>query len=254
MVDGFVSPGNITQDQTDRRLRLAATLDTFGILLPDNPGLKAFDKAGKDAEAVLQGDAAKAFDLSLESREMRDKYGRNPLGQALLAARRLVQAGVPYITINASGWDSHKRHFETMKQRTAEMDQGFAALLEDLSEKKLLDTTLVWWSGEFGRTPKIDWQEPWNGGRNHYGQCFTTVVAGGGFAGGRVLGESDERGENPSKRPVHPVDLLWSIYELSGIDPAGKLPNPRGLDLTILPPDGGKNKIRELYKNPEFKP
>ncbi len=254
IVDGFVPPGNVTQDQIDARMRLANTLDTFGAYLADNPGLKAFDKAGKDAEAILQGDAAKAFDLSLESPEMRDKYGRNSFGQALLAARRLVQAGVPYITINASGWDSHKRHFETMKQRTAEMDQGFAALLEDLSEKKLLDTTLVWWSGEFGRTPKIDWQEPWNGGRNHYGQCFCTVVAGGGFAGGRVLGESDARGENPARRPVHPVDLLWSIYELTGIDPAGKLPNPRGMDLTILPPDGGKNKISELYKNPESKP
>lgn len=254
IVDGFVPPGNITPDQIDSRRQLSVTLDTFGVLLPDNPGLKAFDKAGKEAEAILTGDAAKAFDLSLESPEMRDKYGRNALGQALLAARRLVQAGVPYITINASGWDSHKRHFETMKQRTAEMDQGFAALLEDLSEKKLLDTTLVWWSGEFGRTPKIDWQEPWNGGRNHYGKCFCTVVAGGGFAGGRVLGESDARGENPVKRPVHPADLLWSIYELSGIDPAGKLPNPRGLDLTILPPDAGKNKVGELYKNPETKP
>jgi len=254
IVDGFVPPGNVTQDQIDARRRLAGTLDTFGAYLSDNSGLKAFDKAGKDAEAILQGDAAKAFDLSLESPEMRDKYGRNSFGQALLAARRLVQAGIPYITINASGWDSHKRHFETMKQRTAEMDQGFAALLEDLSEKKLLDTTLVWWSGEFGRTPKIDWQEPWNGGRNHYGKCFCTVVAGGGFAGGRVLGESDARGENPVKRPVYPVDLLWSIYELAGIDPSGKLPNPRGMDLTILPPDGGKNKISELYKNPEFKP
>ena len=77
---------------------------------------------------------------------------------------------------------------------------------------------------------------------------------GGGFAGGKVLGESDARGEHPAKRPVHPVDLLWSIYELTGIDPAGKLPNPRGMDLTILPPDGGKNKISELYKNPESKP
>ncbi|MDD5727488.1 MAG: DUF1501 domain-containing protein [Victivallales bacterium] len=254
VVDGFVPPGSITGEQIRNRTRLAAALDTFGALLSDNPELRAFDKAGAEAEAIISGDAAKAFDLSLESKEMRDKYGRNTLGQSLLAARRLVQAGVPYITINASGWDSHKRHFETMKRRTAEMDQGFAALLEDLSGKKLLDTTLIWWSGEFGRNPKIDWQEPWNGGRNHYGKCFCAVVAGGGFAGGKVLGESDAQGENPVKRPVHPVDLLWSIYELCGIDPAGKLPNPRGLDLTILPAGGGKNKIRELYKNPELKP
>ncbi len=253
-VDGFVPPGNVTPEQIARRLKFADSMDTFGKAVPDHSALKEFDFQGEQAQKIISGGDAKAFDLNLESKEMRDRYGRNPFGQACLAARRLVEAGVPYITINAQGWDSHKRHFETMKQRTAEMDQGFAALLEDLSEKKLLDTTIVWWSGEFGRTPKIDVGEPWNGGRNHYGKCFSAVVAGGGFAGGRVLGESDARGENPVKRPVYPVDLLWSIYELAGIDPAGKLPNPRGLDLTILPADGGKNKIVELYRNPEVKP
>lgn len=247
-VDGFVPPGNISRKQFAERLKFARSLDTLGNTQPGHPEFREFDKATDDALAIIQGSDAQAFDLSRESGEMRDRYGRNTFGQCCLAARRLVQAGVPYITINAQGWDTHKKHFESMKRLAPQFDQGVAALLEDLAEKKLLDSTLIWCSGEFGRTPKIDVGEPWNGGRNHYGTCFSAMVAGGGFAGGRVLGESDARGEHPVKRPVHPVDLLWSIYELAGIDPAAKLPNPRGLDLTILPGDG-RNRLRELYKN-----
>ncbi|MBQ9775566.1 MAG: DUF1501 domain-containing protein, partial [Lentisphaeria bacterium] len=183
-----------------------------------------------------------------ETPAMRDRYGRNKFGQCCLAARRLVELGVPYITINASGWDTHKKHFEAMQKLGPEFDQGFSALLEDLSEKKLLDSTLIWCTGEFGRTPKVDYGEPWNGGRNHFCSCFSTVVAGGGFAGGKVIGASNATGERPVERPVSPVDLLWSLYELAGIDPAAKLPNPRNFDLTILPQGGGKNKLRELYK------
>lgn len=248
-VDGFVPPGNMTSEQIVRRNALLHQLDTM-----DAKGIGAledFDKAGIQANAVMTGKDVKAFDLSLETPTMRDRYGRNFLGQTMLVARRLVEAGVPYITINCPGWDSHKKHFETMKQRTAEMDQAFAALLEDLSEKKLLDTTLIWWSGEFGRSPKIDWQEPWLGGRNHHGKVFSTVVAGGGFKGGLVVGESDATASVPVKRPVTPANLLWSIYELAGIDPASPLPNPKGLDVPILPPEGKDGKLIELYKDPE---
>lgn len=250
-VDGFVPPGGLSQKQFADRLKLARELDTLGASLPDHPEFRAFDRATEEALAVIQGSDAQAFDLNRESAEMRERYGRNTFGQCCLAARRLVEAGVPYITINAQGWDTHKRHFESMKRLAPQFDQGVAALLEDLAEKGLLDSTLIWCTGEFGRKPKVDFGEPWNGGRNHYGDCFSVMVAGGGFAGGRVLGESDARGEHPVRRPVHPVDLLWSIYELAGIDPAAKMPNPRGLDLTILPPDGGKNKIRELYRKGE---
>lgn len=246
-VDGIVPPGGLSKEANRKRFELLAQLDRFD---PDGalPESRAFLAAGKAARALLEGDAAKVFDLSLESKEMRDRYGRNSFGQACLAARRLVEAGVPYVTINAQGWDSHKRHFETMAQRTKEMDQAFAALLEDLAEKKLLDTTLVWWSGEFGRTPKIDWNPPWNGGRNHFARCFSAVVAGGGFQGGKVVGESDATASNVVQRPVAPQDLLGSIYELCGIDPDGMLPNPRNLPVTILPPESSAGRLREIYK------
>ena len=115
------------------------------------------------------------------------------------------------------------------------MDQGMAALLQDLSDHGLLNTTIVWWGGEFGRSPKVQWEAPWNGGRGHFGNCFSDVVAGGGFKGGQVVGASDATGENVMDRPVRPEDLLGSILELLGIDPDGLMPNDRGLDIKVMP-------------------
>jgi len=117
-----------------------------------------------------------------------------------------------------------------------------AALLADLKDRGLLDTTIVWCSGEFGRGPKIDWQPPWNGGRNHYGNVFSVLVAGGGFKGGRIVGESDAKGEEVKTRPVYPVDLLGSIYQLAGIDVTAKLPHPMGAEAYVLPPPSEKVK------------
>lgn len=248
VVDGIVPPGNLNEKQLKARFELLKNLDTFGRTMPDNPVLREFDSAGDAAYETMTGDAAKVFDLNQETPEMRDRYGRNMFGQSCLAARRLVEAGVPYITINAQGWDSHKRHFETMKQRTAEMDQALAALLSDLAERNLLDQTIVWWSGEFGRTPKVDWNPPWNGGRGHYGKCFSAMVAGGGFMGGKVVGASDAKGENVLERPVYPQDLLGSIYELCGIDPEGQMPNPMNLKVPVLPPQSEGGRLKEIYQ------
>ena len=248
IVDGIVPPGGLTSEEIADRFTLLDRLDTFGRSFPENPALKAFDRAGIRARRVIEGDAAKVFDLSLETPEMSDRYGRTTLGQSCLVARRLVEAGVPYITINAQGWDTHKRHFETMKTKAAEMDRATTALITDLHEKGLLDSTIIWWTGEFGRTPKIDWEAPWNGGRNHYCKCFSSLVAGGGFAGGKVVGTSDEFAEKVVSRPVAPQDMLGSIYELCGIDPDGPLPNPIGLETTVLPPESQAGRLREIYR------
>jgi len=122
-----------------------------------------------------------------------------------------------------------------MRRRVPEMDKGMATLLQDLSDHGLLDKTIVWWGGEFGRTPKVMWEEPWNGGRGHHGEVFCSVVAGGGFKGGQVVGSSDAKGEQVKERPVYPCDLLGSMYALLGIDPDAKLPNPQGLDVRVTP-------------------
>jgi uncharacterized protein (DUF1501 family) len=175
------------------------------------------------------------FDLKQEKDDLRQQYGRTTFGQSCLMARRLVERDFPYITINYGGWDTHKQHFQAMRRKLPELDKGLATLLVDLSERGLLDSTIIWCCGEFGRTPKIAWDPPWEGGRHHYGKVFSALVAGGGFKGGRVVGCSDAKGEEVKDRPVYPCDLLGSIYELMGIDPEGKLPNPLGLPLTVTP-------------------
>ena len=248
IVDGMVPPGGLDDAAVAGRFDLLAELDSYRLAADGKTSTMAeFDAAGVAARRIIEGDAAKTFDLSLETKEMRDAYGRTHFAQSLLAARRLVEYGVPYITVNMPGWDSHKRHFETIERRTRELDKALAALLNDLKARKLLDTTLVWVTGEFGRTPKVDWDPPWNGGRNHYATCFSALVAGGGFKGGKQVGESDETASHPVSRPVSPVDLLGSVYELSGIDPDGPMPNPRGAKIKVLPPASKEGRLREIY-------
>ena len=168
LVDGYTPAGGVSRQDMERRFRLLDELDTFGKELEGHPEMAAFEQAGTNAKAILFGKAAEVFDLSKETDAMRKRYGMNRFGQSCLCARRLVEAGVPYITINASGWDTHKRHFETLNRIAPEMDRAVATLLCDLQERGLLDSTLVWWTGEFGRTPHVDWEAPWQGGRNHY--------------------------------------------------------------------------------------
>ncbi|MEI8196363.1 MAG: DUF1501 domain-containing protein, partial [Phycisphaerae bacterium] len=135
-------------------------------------------------------------------------------------------------------WDTHKAHFPAMRRMLPELDKGLSTLLQDLTERGLLDSTIVWCGGEFGRTPKVLWEAPWNGGRGHHGQVFSMLVAGGGFKGGQVVGASDATGEKVKDRPVYPCDLLGSMYELLGIDPDAKLPHPQGKDIRTTPQPG----------------
>ena len=245
-VEGIVAKGISDERQRSRR-ELLKSLDSLGKAMPDNPHFAKLDQCEENAYDLMFGDARKLFDLSDEEDEVRDRYGRNTFGQSCLVARRLVEHGVPYVTINYKGWDTHKQHFETMRRKLPEMDAGMATLLEDLSQRGLLDTTIVWWSGEFGRGPKVQWNPPWNGGRSHYGKCFSAVVAGGGFKGGRVIGASNEKGTEVTERPVYPQDLLGSMYQLLGIDPDGPLPNPRGLQVKVMPaPKEGPGRLTEI--------
>ncbi len=234
-VEGIVAQGITEQRQRGRR-DLLHKLNTLEQALPNDPQLAASDQCEKQAYDLMLGDGGKVFDLAQEKDEVRERYGRTTFGQSCLVARRLVERGVPYITINyKGGWDTHKQNFQVMRQRLPEMDKAMSSLLQDLSEHGLLDNTIVWWSGEFGRTPRIQWEPPWNGGRGHYGQVFSAVVAGGGFRGGRVVGASDQRGEAVQERPVHPCDLIGSMYELLGIDPKARLPHPLGEVVQVTP-------------------
>jgi len=242
-VEGVVAQGISDKRQQDRR-DLLHGLDTLGRIMRDDATVRALDQTERQAYELILGDAGKVFDLSQEKDELRDRYGRNTFGQSCLAARRLVERGVPYITINYQGWDTHRQNFQVMRQKLPQMDRGLATLLQELSERGLLESTIIWWSGEFGRTPRVQWEAPWNGGRNHWGDCFCALLAGGGFQGGRVVGASDAKGEQVRDRPVHPADVLASIYRQLGIDPDGRFPNNVGVDTTIT--SGATAPLQEL--------
>jgi hypothetical protein len=173
------------------------------------------------ASMVYSGDAARAFDLSQEPAAVRERYGRHEWGQSHLLARRLVEAGVPFVTtVNGRSiiWDTHADNFNRMsKNLVPPMEQAFVALLDDLAERGLLDTTLVVWMGDFGRTPIINRAV----GRDHWPQCYSVVLAGGGIRGGQVIGQSDRTGAIPSVRPVDPADIHATIFTALGYDPHG---------------------------------
>jgi len=238
-VEGVVAPG-ITEARQKERRELMHHLDSLAQALPQDPQIAAATQAENMAYDMILGDGAKVFDLSQEKPELRERYGKSKFGQSCLVARRLVERGVPYVTINYGGWDTHKENFQVMRRQLPEMDKGFATLLQDLADRGLLSSTIVWWGGEFGRTPKVQWEAPWNGGRGHWGKVFSEVLAGGGFKGGQVIGASDARGEEVKDRPVYPMDVIGSIYAQLGISPQTKLPNPEGLDTFVMPrPDEG---------------
>ncbi len=234
VVEGVVAEG-ITEDRQQDRRNLLQKLNSLKMAMPGDPQLTALKQCEDQAYDLILGDAGKVFDLSQEKDELREQYGRSTFGQSCLLARRLVEKGVPYTTINYSGWDTHKGHFPTMQRKLPELDKGLATLLADLSDRGLLQSTIVWCCGEFGRTPRVQWEAPWNGGRGHYGNVFTVLVAGGGFRGGQVVGASTEKGEEVKDRPVYPVDLIGSMYDLLGIDSTGTLPHPQGQTVSVLP-------------------
>ncbi len=245
-VEGVVASG-VTDDRQKSRQELLGKMNTFGDRVRTLAEISAEEDAKKRAYELILGAGREVFDLSKETPAVRDRYGRFTFGQDCLAARRMVEAGVPYVVINyPGGWDTHSNHFATMRRQCPQLDQGLAVLLADLKERGLLDTTIVWCTGEFGRSPKVDYQPPWNGGRNHYGNVFTVLVAGGGFKGGQVVGSSDSKAEELKDRPVYPVDLLGSIYQLAGIDANAKLPHPLGAEAYVLPKPDDKVKSAGL--------
>jgi hypothetical protein len=246
-VEGVVAPGITDQRQKQRR-ELLHQLDTLTQTLPNDPQIHANDQAENQAYDMILGDGARVFDLSQEKPELRDRYGRSKFGQSCLVARRLVERGIPYITINYGGWDTHKDNFPAMRRLLPELDKGLATLLQDLSDRGLLGSTIVWWGGEFGRTPKVQWEAPWNGGRGHWGKVFSAMLAGGGFKGGQVVGASDAKGEEVKERPVYPVDLIGSIYAQLGIDSTTPLPNPEGLPTLVMPQAADGIKSAGLLK------
>jgi len=239
-VQGIVPPGGLTDERLKSRRTLLESVDSLAREMEKNRKFEAMDTYQERAYGLILGEAKKAFEMSEEPDEVRERYGRNRFGQSCLLARRLVERGVPFITINSGGWDTHRDNFGRMKVLLPPLDQGFFALLEDLAQRGLLESTIVTWFGEFGRTPKIAQGPPWDDGRHHYGEAMSVVVAGGGFKGGMVVGETDAKGEAPKERTLYPRDLSASMYTLLGIDPLGPLPHPHGYVAHVTPVASGE--------------
>ncbi|OAI53470.1 hypothetical protein AYO47_00910 [Planctomyces sp. SCGC AG-212-M04] len=240
-------PG-VDETRIERRREYIAEFDRAqaGFEASNTKTDSSFDRAYR---LVTSADAKKAFDLSAESADVRARYGPRMFGQSCLLARRLVERGVPFVSVMNTGWDTHDGLVLQLKLGYSgaqvgvglvpTFDQGFSALISDLSERGLLDETLVIAMGEFGRTPKLNSR----GGRDHWPRVFSAVLAGGGVKGGQVIGSSDRVGESPDQNPVTPNDLARTIYTLLGLNPDHELHTTDGRPVPVN--QGGK-LIREL--------
>lgn len=194
-------------------------------------------------EMVTSSPAQAAFRLEEESMETRRRYGPKSVGQSCLLARRLIERGVSFVTVNQRGWDTHENLYTRLKEGYTgakvgvglipSLDLAVSALIDDLRDRRLLDETLIVVMGEFGRTPKLNPR----GGRDHWPRVFSVALAGGGVAGGQVIGESDAVGESPKDRPVRPEDLVCTIYSLLGLDPRTELQTDTGRPVRLVRDD-----------------
>lgn len=196
------------------------------------------------AVTLMQSKEAKAFDLSLEPAASKSAYGEGKFGEGCLLARRLVEVGVPFVEVTLGGWDTHQDNWAKVKSLSAQVDPAMSTLIKDLKERGLLDSTLVIWMGEFGRTPKIN-QRSAKPGRDHYPKAWSSVLMGGGIKGGQVIGRTDKEGATVEERPVPTVDFMATVCKALGIDYTKKVKSPIGRPISIV--DKGANPIAELF-------
>lgn len=214
-----------------RRQSLLASVDTMARSIEANDQLAAYDQFQKRAaEMVLFGEARDAFAIDAETVELRDRYGRTTFGQSCLLARRLVERGVGFVTVNSGGWDHHAKIWQGLDRMLPDFDRGFSALLTDMHQRGLLKDVLVVVMGEFGRTPKINKDV----GRDHWGPAASLLFCGAGVVPGRVLGQTDRDGAQVVDSPIGPADVAFTIYRSLGIDPHKHLYTPDGRPVPIL--------------------
>jgi hypothetical protein len=252
-VPDLLPPQDLGQVRMDRRRRMRQIVESHVAQFEASPSAKLMDSNFEAAWRMMTSPQARAaFDLSQEPQAVRERYGMNRFGQCCLLSRRLIEAGVRFVTVNTFltvfneiTWDIHGSapftSIEGMKDIVAPMyDQAYAALIEDLSDRGMLGNTLVCNLAEFGRTPRINPA----GGRDHWPQCFSAYFAGGGIQGGRAIGKSDPIGAYPAERAVEPSEVVATIYKSLGFDLDTTLPGPAGRPFPLV--DFGKHEVREL--------
>lgn len=241
-------PDGVVRREADARLKLLR--ETERGFHARHPGVvvDSHRTAYRQAVRLMRSEAVQAFELDREPDQLRDAYGRNQFGQGCLLARRLVEEGVPFVEVSLNGvernqglgWDTHRNNFESVENLCGVLDPAWGTLLEDLDARGLLETTLVVWMGEFGRTPRING----NTGRDHYPRAWTTVLCGGGIKGGRPVGKTSASGAAIDDRPVSVPDLFATICHALGIDPMQQ--NMSGVGRPIRVADPEAEPIREI--------
>ena len=243
-VSDVVLPNELSEGHAQSRRDLRAALDRmqrFNDKLVDDPAV-VFDQFYEQGfDLVSSPKAQAAFDINREDDKVRDRYGRNDMGQRFLLARRLVEVGVSWVTVNWGGWDDHTKLFESYKgDRLQRFDQGVSALLDDLHERGLLANTLVVVLGEFGRTPKVNK----DGGRDHWPHAMSVLMAGAGIPGGQIVGATDAKGYHACESVYRPEDFAASLYTKMGIDPNQTLYTTTGRPVHLV--NEGR-PIKELF-------
>jgi hypothetical protein len=247
-VPNLALPAGIDPHRFDDRRGLLTAFDAARRDADASGLMDGLDRFTQEAYGMVTGPAARAaFDLSKESPKLRDRYGRHTWGQSALLARRLVEAGVRFVTLTYGGWDMHSSIERSMRNAGPPLDNAVGSLIDDLEVRGLLDRTIVFVMGEFGRTPRINTggvpgADP-NPGRDHWGEVMSVMIAGGGIAGGQVIGSSNARGEVPRDRPLMPQDLAVTLYRKLGIDPELAFTNRAGRPIPI---NAGGRAIEEL--------
>ena len=232
-VRGITLPTGFTLEQLEDRDTLLNDFDnTFRANDKAGDLVDGIDAFHKKALEILRSDKTKkAFDLGQEKQELRESYGLNGFGQGALAARRLVEAGVRFVTVSLGGWDTHGKNFETLsKQRLPTLDQTLATLIQDLTDHGMLEKTIVYCAGEFGRTPKVNK----NAGRDHWARSMAVVLAGGGFKKGYAHGTTDAQGMAPATEACTPDDISSTIFHNLGIDPQTELQTSTGRPIKLF--------------------
>ena len=228
-------PSGMSEDRFLKRRSMLDTVDDHFRRIEKSDSLSAMDKFYQDAYSLISSNEAReAFDISKEEAKLRDQYGRNQAGQRMLLARRLVEAGVRFVSLTYGGWDHHANIKNAFEKQGPELDKAFASLISDLDQRGLLDSTLVMMSSEFGRTPKINKTD----GRDHWPRVFSVVLAGGGITRGQVYGSSDAFATAPEENPLTVEDLATTVYDRLGIVADKELMAPGDRPIEIV--DGGK--------------
>ncbi len=231
----------IPQLRAQRRQSLLKTVDDLAKQVEGNDQIRAYDQFQQRAtEMVLSGEAREAFAIDKEDEKLRDRYGRTTFGQSCLLARRLVEKGVRFVTVNSGGWDHHAKIWDGLEKKLPDFDQGFSALITDMHSRGLLEDTLVLAMGEFGRSPKINKDV----GRDHWAPAASMLFAGAGVRPGKVIGATDKDGAKAIDTPIAPADVAFTVLSSLGIDPRKQLQTPDGRPVEIL--DQGR-LIEELY-------